>query len=299
MAELKAWRGRLIDEVRELQEQEVIHDVTDEPAVQMLYLPYQGFNDRDIRREVARLHKSPTSGFGRLASDANADHFGHRTSNIEHRTIRIGFLSSFFRRHRIGLLMGGLVKQLSRKDFEVIVLSSRAARRRCRGLFQAICGSLCGCALAFTGGPPAHCRPTVECTLLPGHRHGSGDLDAGSVAAALVQCTTWGHPVTTGIDTIDYFISGEARETEEADQHYTETLVRLKSFPILSYQPEFLPPLLPSLTDGRARKKLREDFGLAGDAHVYACPQSLYKLHPEFDAVLEESCAAIRKALCC
>jgi protein O-GlcNAc transferase len=34
--------------------------------------------------------------------------------------------------------------------------------------------------------------------------------------APIVRCTTWGHPVTTGIDAIDYFISSEALETEEA-----------------------------------------------------------------------------------
>jgi protein O-GlcNAc transferase len=92
---------------------------------------------------------------------------------------------------------------------------------------------------------------------------------------APVQCTTWGHPVTTGIDTIDYFISSAALETEEAEQHYTETLVRLKTLQIYYYRPELPRPSLR-----------REDFGLTSESHVYACPQSLFKLHPEFDAVL-------------
>src|SRR5207247_8154977 len=44
---------------------------------------------------------------------------------------------------------------------------------------------------------------------------------------APVQCVTWGHPVTTGIPTLDYFLSSELLEGEGAEQHYTENLVRL------------------------------------------------------------------------
>ena len=44
---------------------------------------------------------------------------------------------------------------------------------------------------------------------------------------AAVQCVTWGHPLTTGIPTIDYFISSQDLEPAGAESHYTETLVRL------------------------------------------------------------------------
>jgi protein O-GlcNAc transferase len=279
VAELESWRGRLINEVRELREQEVVHDVTDETAANLFYLPFQGFNDRDIRREVAGLHKC--SSF-----EVRGSELGHPTSNIERRTIRVGFMSSFFRRHAIGFLMSGLVAQLSRKDFEVCVLSVGRHDDDVAGFFK------------------QHADRFVELPLhLPAARRLIGDqqldvlvyTDIGMdpVTSTLahsrlapVQCTTWGHPVTTGIDTIDYFISSKALETEEAEEHYTETLVRLKSFPIYCYRPEYVPPPFPPLNGVTARKKVREGFGLAGEAHVYACLQSLFKLHPDFDAVL-------------
>jgi protein O-GlcNAc transferase len=92
---------------------------------------------------------------------------------------------------------------------------------------------------------------------------------------APVQCVTWGHPLTTGIDTIDYFISSELLESEDAEQHYTETLVRLPSLPIYYYRPSPPAPL-----------KDRAYFGLSEASHLYACPQSLFKFHPEFDEIL-------------
>ena len=92
---------------------------------------------------------------------------------------------------------------------------------------------------------------------------------------APVQCVTWGHPVTTGIPTIDYFISSEALESEESDQHYTERLVRLKTPAIYYYRPE-----TPTSLKDRAA------FGLPESGALYMCPQSLFKLHPSFDEIL-------------
>src|SRR6185437_8243427 len=48
---------------------------------------------------------------------------------------------------------------------------------------------------------------------------------------APVQCTTWGHPVTSGISQIDYFISSQELEPADADSHYSEKLVKLSSPP--------------------------------------------------------------------
>ena len=44
---------------------------------------------------------------------------------------------------------------------------------------------------------------------------------------AAVQAASWGHPITTGLPTIDLFFSGEALEAPDADQQYRERLVRL------------------------------------------------------------------------
>ena len=92
---------------------------------------------------------------------------------------------------------------------------------------------------------------------------------------APVQAATWGHPVTTGIHTIDYFISSEDLEGPELDQQYTERLVRLKHPAIYYYRP--IPP---------SRLEERGKFGLPEAGTLYVCPQSLFKLHPEFDEIL-------------
>jgi predicted O-linked N-acetylglucosamine transferase (SPINDLY family) len=263
VADIETWRRRLIEEIGQLREQQVLDDLTEETVVNFFYLPYQGLNDRDIRREFARLHRVPT------------DHSPLTTHHSPSAKIRIGFLSSFFRAHTIGNLMLGLVANLSRESFEVVVLSIGRHDDETAAQFKQHADRY----LEVPRHLPA-ARALIADQKLDVLFY--SDIGMDPVASTLafsrlapVQCTTWGHPVTTGLDTIDYFISSEALETEEAKDHYTETLVKLKTLPIYYYR-----PTLP------VEVKTRADFGLPADAHLYACPQSLFKLHPEFDEVL-------------
>jgi predicted O-linked N-acetylglucosamine transferase (SPINDLY family) len=89
---------------------------------------------------------------------------------------------------------------------------------------------------------------------------------------APIQCATWGWPVTTGIPTIDYFLSCELLETEAADTHYTEKLIRFKKLPTYYLRPP-VPTELESLST----------FGLPTDVPIYLCAQNLRKIHPHFD----------------
>jgi len=92
---------------------------------------------------------------------------------------------------------------------------------------------------------------------------------------APVQCVTWGHPLTTGSPTIDYFLSNELMERPDADQDYTEKLIRLPNLGIYCNEPNIDLQTL----------KTRQDYGLPADAIVYLCIQSLQKYLPQYDHV--------------
>ena len=80
---------------------------------------------------------------------------------------------------------------------------------------------------------------SVDVLVYHRHRHGRDDLHARLLALAPVQCTTWGHPETTGLATIDYFVSSDLMEMPEADAHYSEKLVRLPSLTLCFPSPRF------------------------------------------------------------
>src|ERR1700675_3070962 len=100
----------------------------------------------------------------------------------------------------------------------------------------------------------------------------SAQLAAQRLAA--VQCCSWGHPVTSGFPTIDYFLSSDLMEPAGAADHYSEQLIRLPNLSIY-YEPAGVPPV------GIDRAEL----GLRASAVVYWCCQSLPKYLPQFDEV--------------
>ncbi|HYQ70495.1 MAG TPA: hypothetical protein VET88_01055, partial [Gammaproteobacteria bacterium] len=97
---------------------------------------------------------------------------------------------------------------------------------------------------------------------------------------APVQCTSFGHPVTTGIPSLDYYISTDLWEPPRAREHYSEKLVLLEDVASVAYY--YKPSIPPAL-------KPRSYFGLNDHEHIYLCPQTLFKIHPDFD----EAVAAI------
>ncbi|MBC7882136.1 MAG: hypothetical protein H7Y37_12485 [Anaerolineae bacterium] len=95
---------------------------------------------------------------------------------------------------------------------------------------------------------------------------------------APVQCTCWaGHPVTTGLLTMDYFLSSELQEPVGAEEHYSEELVRLPGIGVVCTQPP-----LPETPHPRSY------YGIADQDIVYLCVQSLYKYLPQDDHVFVE-----------
>ncbi|MCW5317475.1 hypothetical protein GTQ43_27805 [Nostoc sp. KVJ3] len=94
---------------------------------------------------------------------------------------------------------------------------------------------------------------------------------------APIQCMAWGQPVTSGLLTIDYFLSSELMEPVNGQDHYTESLVRLPGVGI-SY---------PAIKVDSVRRN-RLFFGLREDAIVYISSQAGYKYLPQHDYIYAE-----------
>jgi predicted O-linked N-acetylglucosamine transferase (SPINDLY family) len=107
---------------------------------------------------------------------------------------------------------------------------------------------------------------------------------------APVQITTWGHSETSGIDTIDYYISSEWFEIESNQSKYSEKLILFKSLGTYYFSPKqiFIDnaslPSLPSLLGWKM--KTREELGLPVNVSIYCCLQTFYKMTVEFEKCL-------------
>lgn len=92
-----------------------------------------------------------------------------------------------------------------------------------------------------------------------------------------IQCTSWGWPITSGIPTMDYFLTASGLDNKESQVHFSEKLVYFDHLPFYYYKPQ-----IPALD------KAREDFGLPVDGYIYLCTQNVRKIHPEFDQLVEK-----------
>jgi predicted O-linked N-acetylglucosamine transferase (SPINDLY family) len=94
---------------------------------------------------------------------------------------------------------------------------------------------------------------------------------------APVQALLVGHPCTSGVPTLDYFVSNVHQDHEGAQAHYSERLARLPVIPV-HVEKNALP----------ARRMGRMECGLSDESRIYLCPMMLQKMHPEFDWALGE-----------
>ncbi|MFI3218856.1 MAG: hypothetical protein QX189_07005, partial [Methylococcales bacterium] len=93
---------------------------------------------------------------------------------------------------------------------------------------------------------------------------------------ATLQIASWGHPITTGLSTIDLYFSGELLESPNADNHYRERLIRLPNTGCcttpINISPEPLEPeLVAQLTASRGVR--------------FIIAQTIYKFDPVDDAL--------------
>jgi predicted O-linked N-acetylglucosamine transferase (SPINDLY family) len=236
-------------------------------SAQPFFLPYQNHNDRELQ-----------SVLGGLLTQVMANRYGSAELAAPPKPgepIRVGIVSGFFRQHSVWKVgMRGWVSQLDRQRFQVFGYHTSS---ECDGE-TAVAAAHCH---KFVQGPHptakwreiiAADRPHVILYGEIGMQEDSAMLAAMRLAP--VQCSYLGHPQTSGMPTIDCFLSGEAIEPADGDRHYSEKLVRL---PNIAFHYE--PLALTSATVTRA------EIGLRQSATAYWSAQSLFKYLPQHDEV--------------
>lgn len=107
------------------------------------------------------------------------------------------------------------------------------------------------------------------------------------------QAVSHGHPVTSGIDKniMNYFISWHEAEIETAQEHYTENLILLRKGHMHQYYSPRINSNGNSIINGKTHLNITRDFFskyVKSSGNWYTCMQKPFKLHPEFDTILEK-----------
>jgi protein O-GlcNAc transferase len=188
--------------------------------------------------------------------------------------LRVGIVSGFFHQHTVWTLMlRGWLTQFDRQRFMLFGYHTGTRRDDATILAASLCERF-RVGLSGHGWREAILADAPHVLIYP--EFGMDPVAAGLAAQRLarVQCVSWGHPVTTGLPTIDHWLSSDAMEPVNGEDHYSEILVRLPGLGV-HYEP-CEPPSL-SLT--------RAELGLRPGATVYWSGQALYKYLPQYDEV--------------
>jgi protein O-GlcNAc transferase len=257
---------------------DIVHAESLIGAIGPMILPYQGENDRDLQAVYGAMiadvmqacHPAPSTVVRAAAEDGR---------------IHVAFVSDVVYSHSNWKLRRGWLRHIDRSRFHVSVYHlghvtdafTEDIRRQC-DTFHHIPGD-------FDGALAQLRRDAPQVIVYPNIGLSSRVLKLAALRIAPVQCTTWGHPVTSGLPTIDDFLSSDLMEPPDGDDHYTERLVRLPGLSI-TYDPV---PVGDTAQD-------RSHFGLPQDAVLYLAVQSMQKYLPRFDAVFPQIAAQVSNA---
>jgi CRISPR-associated protein Csy1 len=240
-------------------------------------LAYHGDDDRALQEAHARTLQAVIAA----RAPALLDPPPRRGETA--RRARIGFLSAFFRDGTAGRYFERWITDLPRERFDVVVYHLQPA-------VDALAARLRDRADTFRHCPrwrPSQIAPRVRADALDVLVFPELGMDAttfglASLRLAPRQCSAWGHPVTSGLPTVDVFFSCADMEPADGPAHYTEALRRLPGIGTRYAMPE----IRSALPD-------RAALGLPPRGPLLICPQSLYKIHPDDDALFARVLAAV------
>lgn len=230
-------------------------------------LAYQGLDDLSLQRNygdwlhywTSRAHQAPNQI--------------HPQSS---RPCRIGFVSSSFRDCTVGHYFGRWPEALRQGGFEVIVYQLGPEYDHHTHLIANSASKFC-----HLKGNVSNCAAQIAADQLDALIYPELGMDArvlvlAALRLAPLQCCAWGHPVTSGLPTMDAYFSCAAMEPPQAQAHYREQLVLLPG--LGTHYPE--PPQPPAAS--------RRELGLPENRTLYLLPQSPFKIHPDSDTLVAQ-----------
>ena len=249
----------------------------DEPGDKLggisFYLAYHNADDRTIMEALCRLFRARVPDLTMIAPHVQS----WRPPAEREQRIRVGFLSEFLFDHTIGKHYQGFIRHLDRKRFEVVVIHGcKSKPDTFRQNLDATADKVLMLPAKLKNQQQAVAAEKLDILFYPDIGMAPSTYFLAYARLAPVQATSWGHPDTSGLDTMDYYVAAVSNEAEDADANYTERLIRLNRLPCFYYQTPA--SSIPQLS--------KAELGLPETGILYGCLQALFKLHPDFDAVL-------------
>lgn len=234
------------------------------------YLSYQGLCDLEIHKRYAKLLQTVMARkFPRWSHSKSK-----RTLQMNDK-IRLGIVSHHFSNHvDWKIIMEGIISHFDREKFEIFAYSTG-------GRVDEITNQISKKVTKFFRSSSAISicerieKDHIDILFFPELGIDPTAFKIASLRTAPVQCAAWGRPDTSGLSTIDYFLSPQIMEGDNAQLNYQEKLVLIPDAGFY-YEAQKFP--VEELTD----------VSLSRTDVNFLCVQSLFKYMPQYDHVFVE-----------
>jgi predicted O-linked N-acetylglucosamine transferase (SPINDLY family) len=242
------------------------------------FLPYQGLNDRDLQET-----------YGRFICQLMSSRYPQWSRELElpqlagGEKMRIGFVSGFFYNHSNWKIpIRGWIENLDKNQFELFGYYTDSKHDRFTSRAEKSFVKFIQGPLPVEKWCEAIAQDKLHVLIFPEFGMDSMTVQLGCLRLAPIQMTSWGHPDTSGMPTIDYYLSSDLMEPENAQEHYSEKLVKLPNLSI-HYTPLEVQPKTIS----------KKEIGLTNNEIMFWCCQSLYKYLPQDDDLFPRIAKAV------
>jgi predicted O-linked N-acetylglucosamine transferase (SPINDLY family) len=237
-------------------------------AQQPYYLAYVAQDHRQLLGRYGTLCASLMGAWARKVGVPAPAAAGARAR------LKVGIVSAHIHSHSVWhALLRGWVEHLDARRFELHLFHTGAARDQ-ETQWAARHASLHYALGDWTAWAKALSDGRFDVLLYPEIGMDPTTVRLSALRLARVQLAGWGHPITTGLPTMDGYISAQGFEPEQAASHYTERLLALPRLGC-AYRPY---GTRPAQVD-------RAAWDIAPQDHLLLCPGQVFKYAPQDDAL--------------
>ena len=248
----------------------------------IFYFAYHNKSDDKIILEELANTLSNIKGI----SNNNFDIDGKTYLNSKNEIIKIGICSEFFREsHTIGKLYTKVLIDLLKTDLEItIYITPELQKKGEQDIIRKAFKRVIELPISTIEAQKVILNDKLDVIFYPDIGMSSYTYILALSRLALVQVTSLGHPNTSGIKNIDYFITNDI-VPHHPSSSYTERLIKFSRLPF-NYP-------TPKIDESKLTSKNIINYN---DKFIIGLTQTLFKLHPDFDQVLESILMKIKNS---
>ena len=239
-------------------------------------LSYNQYDNLEINKKCINFYR-------KIYPQLNKTYSLKKASNSK---INIGFVSEYLTDHTIGKLFKGIILNLDKNKFDIKIFHTTKTKKG--KIYQELIdsekiGQIKNYTLPvkFDDKKKVISNENLDILFYPEIGLSLELYYLSFIKLASYQITSWGHPETTGNKTISYFLTSKLIEGYGSEKNFSENLLYADYLPMYYYT--------PNVNNILKKEELSKN-------NIYSCPQTLFKIHPDFDLILGKILEEDKKA---